>query len=258
MTRVGPIAAIRAGLRVFLSRFPLLMGVWLLILGLNQLIGWVIPARFYLAAFAAQVMIFGPLYVGQFFVTLQVIRGKEAGIGGLLEGFNRWGAVVGLYLLFYFTIAILLSLSMGFSDPVAFPVALAIGVVVAVAIGLTFAFVPILLVDRKHPETPMSISRALRVGMELTRRRRWTLFAVVLLLSLPIVVVLSADAIAFHAFAITIPGWIITLLSVVCGALFVGPVSTASIAVVYEVALSDHLGHQAASDVEGGASPPRE
>ena len=240
MIRVTTFSALRAGIQVFIRRFPLLMGVWVIILVLNQLIDLAIPDQFTLAAAAAQVMLFGPLYVGQYFVTLRVLRKQPTRIGDLLEGFNRWGTIMGMYIAFFVAAVLVVSLLGALLGLAGYGLA----VVFLVLLSLTYAFVPILLVDRDHPNAPMSLTEALLASAVLARGRRRVLFGITFLLALPIVLLFTADYVAINVFETSIPFWLYTVLELLSGTLFIGPVSAASFAVVYEAALTGSLGRR--------------
>ena len=240
MNRVTAIGALRAGIQVFIHRFPLLMGVWIIILGLNQLISLVIPARFTLAAAAAQVMIFGPLYVGQYFVTLRALRDQPTRIGDVLEGFSRWGTIIGMYLAFVLVAALAISLLGALLGLIGY----ALATLFLALLSLTYAFVPILLVDRDHPKAPFRLTEALSAGALLARGRRLVLFCITLLLGIPFLLLFAGDYIALAFFDTEIPTWLYTILALLGGMLFIGPVSAASFAVVYEAALTSSLGHR--------------
>ena len=214
-------SCLRDGINAFLRRFPLLMGAWILILGVQQLVDLLIPDAYAWAEMPIYVVLVAPLYAGQYLLSYKVVRGEAATFHDLFQGFHRWGTLVGVSLVTSIVVV----------------VGTLLLVIPGIIWALMFAFAPIVVLD---PWTPDGVSRrvavfdALGTSKDLTKGYKGTLFGVAFLLGLPTIAISVLLTLKAYNPAFPISLWMLELLALLSGALFVGPIASTSFMVAYD------------------------
>jgi uncharacterized membrane protein len=212
-------SALRSGFDAFTKRLPLLLGAWFVILILQQIIDLLIPDAFPLLQTIVTLIVLAPLYAGQQYLALKVVRDEPVTFREFAVGLHRWGPVVGGYVIV--TLLTVLG-TLLFIIP---------GIIVAV----TYAFVLIRLVDASSSSVPGGVVDAMRDSSRLTRGYRGTLFGIGLLLAIPALVL--GAFIWLSVFNPGIPTWLVDVIALLTGTLFLGPVQATSFMVVYDRAV---------------------
>jgi len=217
-------AALREGFDAFTRRLPLLLGVVVVLLAVQQVIDLLIPDSLVLLEWMVTVIVLSPLYAGQYLIALKVVRREPVLFKELIAGASQIGPIVGAYLL------VTLLTVLGF-------VALFIpGIIVALA----YSFTLIRFLDPKCGETPLRASEAMRDSARITKGYRGTLFGIGFLLAIPLVIVVILQTMSFYN--PLFPSWIAEIIAIFSGALFFGPVQATSYMVVYDYALKHPRG----------------
>ena len=216
--------ALREGFDAFTRRLPLLLGVVLVLLAVQQGIDLLIPDSLVLLEWVIMVIVLSPLYAGQYLIALKVVRNEPVVFKELFSGASQLGPIVGAYVL------ITLLTVLGF-------VALIIpGIIVALA----YSFTLIRFLDPKGSETPLRASEAMRDSVRITRGYRGTLFGIGFLLAIPLVLLVILQTMSYYN--PLFPAWIGEIIALFSGALFFGPVQATSYMVVYDHALNHPRG----------------
>lgn len=214
-------SCLRDGINAFLRRFPLLMGAWIVILGVQQLVDLLIPDLYALAELPIYVVLVAPLYAGQYLLSYKVVRGEAVTFREFFRGFNRWGTLIG--------VSLITSLIVG--------IGMMLLVIPGIAWALMFAFAPIVVLD---PWTPDGVPRrvgvfdALRTSRDLTKGYKGTLLGVAFILGLPTIAITVLLTIKAYNPGFPISLWMLELLALLSGALFVGPIASTSYMVAYD------------------------
>lgn len=208
--------ALREGLDAFTRRLPLLLGVWLVVLVVQQIIGLLVPDDLLWVEALLLMLILPPLHAGQYRVALKVVRSERCTFSSFLDGIRRWNAVLPAYLL----IGVLTGLGL-----------LAL-IVPGILVALAFSFTLICLLDEDAHGRRFSALEAMRESLHLTHGYRGIVFGIGLLLAVPYI--LLTLLVVLDALNPAIPSWILELVAVLSGTLFLGPVQATSLAVVYD------------------------
>lgn len=208
--------ALRAGLDAFIGRMPLLLGAWLLILGCQQAIDLLVPDTYGWIEVLITMIALAPLYAGQRLLALKAVRREPAVFADLFVGLRHWGPILGANLL----VGSLMLL--GF---VAF-------IVPGIIVGVMYSFVMIRLLDSRDGERRVRVTEAMAESAKYTRGYRTTIFGVGFVLVMPYVVLGMLMAMSAH-----IAPWILELVVLLSGTLFLGPVQATSVMAVYDHAL---------------------
>jgi hypothetical protein len=211
--------ALKAGFDAFTQRLPLLLGAWIVILAIQQAIDLLVPDSFVVLKLAITLIGLAPLYAGQQVLALKVVRRERGTFKDFFLGWRRWVAVSVSYLLV--TGLTLLGLML-FILP-------------GILIALSYAFVLIILVDPSREGPPPPILEALRESSRLSRGHRGTLFGISLLLALPVAVL--SLFLLLSASNPGIPPWLVDVIALLSGTLFLGPVQVTSFMIVYSHAI---------------------
>ena len=216
-------SCLREGIDTLVRRFPLLLGAWLVLLAVQQVIDLVAPAVGPRAWFYVllSVALLAPLYAGQYYLVLRVVRNEPAAFRDLFQGFGYWVPVAGVQVLTLLTVAA------GFL----------LLVIPAIIFAVMFAWASIVVLDPltgSESRPRIGPVEAMRRSKELTAGYRGTLFGISLLLSLPLIVLMIAVSISSASPNVTIPLWAIELFALLSGTLFLGPLHTASYMVAYD------------------------
>lgn len=213
-------AALREGLDVFTRRLPLLMGAWLVILACQQVIDLLIPDSLLLIQSLIQMAILAPLYAGQHLLALKVVRREPVVFKELFTGLSKWSPILLAYLL----VGLLTLLgSVAFIIP---------GIIVA----LMYSFMLIRFLDPQEGERAVRVTEAMSESARITKGYRGTIFGIGLLLAIPYMVLGILLWISTNN--PSIPGWLIEIVAILSGTLFLGPVQATSYMVVYDHALN--------------------
>lgn len=216
--------ALREGFDAFTRRLPLLMGAWIVILVCQQAIDLLIPDSLMLVEYIVAMIVLAPLYAGQHLLALKVVRREPVVFRELFAGLSKLWPILPAYLL----VALLTML--GF-------VALIIpGIIVA----LMYSFVLIRFLDPKEGKRTVRVFEALSESSQITKGYRGTIFGIGLLLAIPYMVLVVLVWIS--TYDASIPSWVIEIVAVLSGTLFLGPVQAASYMVVYDRALNHPRG----------------
>jgi len=214
-------SCLRQGINVLAQDLPLLLGAWLVILGVQQLIDLLIPASWIGVGLLAQIVVLAPLYAGQYLLTLRVVRNQPAKFQDLFRGFPFWGTLA--------AVSLLSSLATG----IGFILLIVPGIVWA----LMFSFAPIVVLDRgdtSEKTARIGAVEAMKCSKDLTEGYRGTLFGISLLLVLPSLVVIVLLSLSASTPEFAIPTWAIELFALLSGTLFLGPLHAASYMVAYD------------------------
>ena len=212
--------ALRNGFDAFTARLPLLLGAWLVILACQQVIDLLIPDSLLLVESAISMIVLAPLYAGQHLLALKVVRGEPVAFKELFAGMSKLGPILGGY----FLVGLLTVLgSVAFIIP---------GIIVA----LMYSFVLIRFLDPREGTRTVRPTEAMSESARITKGYRGTLFGIGLLLAIPYIVLGALLWMSFYD--PSIPAWVIEIVAVLSGALFLGPVQATSFMVVYDYAVS--------------------
>lgn len=215
--------ALRDGFDAFTGQLPLLLGAWLVILVCQQVIRLLVPDSAIWLQLVAM-MILAPLYAGQYLLALKVVRREPVVFKELFDGMSQIGPIVAAY----FLVSLL---------TVVGTVALIIpGVIVA----LMYSFVLIRFLDPKEGTRTLRVTDAMQESADITRGYRGTLFGIGLLLAIPYIVWGILFSLSLHD--PSIPTWVIEIVGILSGTLFLGPVAATSYMVVYDHALKHPRG----------------
>lgn len=212
--------ALREGFDAFTRRLPLLMGAWLVILACQQVIDLLIPDSMMLVESVISMIVLAPLYAGQHLLALKVVRREPVVFKELFTGRSNLGPIVLAYLLVG-----LLTL-LGF---VAF-------IIPGIIVALMYSFVLIRFLDPDEKTRAVKISEAMSESTRITRGYRGTIFGIGVLLAIPYMVLVILLWIS--TYDPSIPTWVIEVVAILSGALFLGPVQATSFMVVYDHALN--------------------
>ncbi len=217
-------AALREGFDAFTRRLPLLMGAWIVILVCQQVIDLLIPDSLMLLEYVLSMIVLAPLYAGQHLLALKVVRREPVVFRELFAGLSKWWPILLAYLL------VGLLTMLGF---VAF-------IIPGIIVALMYSFVLIRFLDSKEGTRTVRISEALSESAQITRGYRGTIFGIGLLLAIPYMVLVVLVWIS--TYDASIPNWVIEIVAILSGTLFLGPVQAASYMVVYDRALNHPRG----------------
>jgi uncharacterized membrane protein len=208
------------GIGVFAEHLPLLLGAWLVVLAVQQLIDLAVPDRWIEIELLLDIVLLAPLYAGQLLLALKAVRNEPASFRDLFRGFRRWVtlSVVSLFAS--------LAAALGFF----------LLIVPGIVWALMFAFGPIVVLDRPDAAGQVGPLTALRRSRELTEGSRLTLFGISLLLGLPAILFSSLLLASAYVPQLRIPYWAVELFLLLSGSLFLGPVQATSYMVVYDEA----------------------
>ena len=248
MERITATQALSVGFRAFKTRPLLLAGIGLGIGGvaicgtfIDSLWGDVVGVFFTLG-------VLYPLQAGLERVCLDVLRQRGTGPRAFLGVGKRWGSLAIAsairYAPMFVTTLIFGRDAVDSLSPALLVLPLSIA---GTIISLIFAFAPILLLDRENPiasSEPIGLRAALRNSTRLTRGRKGTLFAIPLLVGIPIFVIVL---IALIPLAIagnwesgvltrTVP---VAVIFAISGAFFLPWISASTMA-VFAKAVSEH------------------
>lgn len=213
-------SCLREGVSALARRFPLLVGAWLVIYAIQRLLLVAVPDEYMLVRTLLEAIVLAPLYAGQYLLALKVVRDEPVRFGEFLDGFARVWPVVGA--------SLLVSVAVG--------AGLLLLVIPGLVWAITFAFSPILLVDRSLPAgRQLGAIESLYESARLTKGHRWTLFGIAFLLSIPTLIYTALAYLSvYYPDLITLPQWAIELFLLFGGFLFVGPLYATSFMVVYD------------------------
>lgn len=216
--------ALREGFDAFTRQLPLLLGVVLVLLAVQQIIDLVIPDSFIWWQSIATLAVLSPLYAGQYLIALKVVRGEPVVFKELFAGMSQLGPIVGAYLLVTF-LTLLGAVAL---------------VIPGIIVALMYSFTLIRFLDPKEGERSLRATEALGESARITRGYRGTLFGISVLLGIPmaILIILQLISISNPLF----PSWILEIVTLFSGALFLGPVQATSYMVVYDHALQHPRG----------------
>ena len=217
---ISPWSCLRQGVEVLVRRFPLLFGVWLVILAAQQLIDLVTPEGWVWAGLAVQVVVLAPLYAGQFLLALRVLRNEPAAFADVVQAMARWPTLAAIAVV----TALLASVGM------------VLLIIPGIVWALTFAFAPIVVLDRSRnaDASQVGVFAAMARSKELTAGHRGTLFGISFLLAIPTIVIAALVIASAYVPTLRIPYWAIELFSLFSGTLFLGPLHAASYMVAYD------------------------
>jgi uncharacterized membrane protein len=210
-------SCLREGVDVIVRRLPLFLGAWILVFVVQQAIRVAFPYSgpwAWLNLVLLPVLL-APLYAGQYFIALQVARGKPVNYRDLFRGFSQWRTIALVFILTALAVTgggLLL-------------------VIPGIIFALMFTWAPILVLDPEEVGANRRIRavEAMRESKELTTGYRGVLFGIGILLLLPSVVLTYMVSLSP-----AIPPWAIQLLRLLSGTLFLGPLHAASYMVAYE------------------------
>jgi len=217
-------AALREGFDAFTRQLPLLMGAWIVILVCQQVIDLLIPDSLMLVEYMLSMVVLAPLYAGQHLLALKVVRREPVVFRELFCGLSKWWPIIPAYLL------VGLLTMLGF---VAF-------IIPGIIVALMYSFVLIRFLDPKEGRRTVRVSEALSESARITKGYRGTIFGISLLLAIPYMVLVVLVWISTYDFSI--PNWVIEIVAILSGTLFLGPVQAASYMVVYDRALNHPRG----------------
>ena len=216
--------ALREGFDAFTRRLPLLLGVVLVLLAVQQVIDLLIPDSFLWLKSLVAVLVLSPLYAGQYLIALKVVRREPVVFKELFAGRSQIGPIMGAYVL----VTLLTVLG-----------AIAL-VIPGIIVALAYSFTLIRFLDPKGGGRSVTATEAMKDSARITRGYRGTLFGISLLLFIPSILVLSLGGLSLYD--PIVPKWIIEIISLLSGALFFGPVAATSYMVVYDHALKHPRG----------------
>ena len=216
--------ALREGFDAFTTRLPLLLGVWLVILACQQVIDLLIPDSMMWIEFVISIIVLAPLYAGQHLLALKVVRKEPVVFKELFAGTSHLGPILGAYLL----VQLLTVLG-----------AIAL-IIPGIIVALIYAFVLIRFLDPEEGSRTVGATQAMSESARITKGYRGTIFGIGLLLALPYLVLVVLLWISTYDSAI--PTWVIEIVAILSGTLFLGPVQATSLMVVYDHAVKHPRG----------------
>lgn len=239
MIRVFP--TLRAGVDLFLSRFPLMMGALLIVMAVRVGVGLIpeVPYLGTLVRSAVSLILLAPLTVGQSWIALRVVRGEPASIRDLFRGYSRWGTLVGISLMTNITVG----------------VGTLLLIVPGIVWGLALMFAPVAALDAQTPDgsqRKLGVFDALQESQGMTKGIKGALFGISLILGLPMAASLVVTLLSRFAPGVEIPGWVSQLLPLLTGVLFMGPIGATSFMIIYDKIAG--LARQAYEDSSGDDS----
>lgn len=220
---IRALPTLRAGIDIFTRHLPLLLGSWLVILAAQQAIALLIPdgTGWNLLQSLLTVVTVGPLYAGQYWIALRIVREEPTSIRELFHGFSRWGSLVG--------VSLLTSLAVG------------IGFLLLVVPGIVWAlallFGPICVLDGRKPDgTPTKTGTfdALQESQDITKGYKGALFRVAFIFAIPTVILAVFNLLYVYVPGFPIPYWAIQMLSLLAGTFFLSPISAVCYMIVYD------------------------
>ena len=216
--------ALREGFDAFTRRLPLLLGVVLVLLAVQQIIDLLIPDSLVLLEWIVTVIVLSPLYAGQYLIALKVVRKEPVVFKELLAGMSQIGPIVGAYLL------VTLLTVLGFAALI----------IPGIIVALAYSFTLIRFLDPKGDGQSVTATEAMRDSVRITRGYRGTLFGIGFLLAIPLVLLVILQTVSIYN--PLFPPWIAEIIAIFSGALFFGPVQATSYMVVYDYALQHPRG----------------
>lgn len=216
--------ALREGFDAFITRLPLLLGAWLVILVCQQVIDLLIPDYAMWLELVVSSLVLAPLYAGQHLLALKVVRKEPVEFKELFEGMPQLGAILGAY----FLVNLLTLLGT------------VVFIIPGILVALTYAFVLIRFLDPKEGKRALRPTEAMRESARITKGYRGTIFGIGLLLAIPYIVLVVLLSIS--AASSSIPAWVIEIVAILSGSLFLGPVQATSLMVVYDHAIEHPRG----------------
>jgi uncharacterized membrane protein len=211
--------ALREGFDAFTRRLPLLLGVVLVLLAVQQVIDLLIPDSLVLLESIVTAVVLSPLYAGQYLIALKVVRREPVVFKELLAGAPQLGPIVGAYVL-----VTLLTVLGAFAL-----------VIPGIIVALAYSFTLIRFLDPKEGTRSLRATEVMGESVCITRGYRGTLFGIGFLLGIPLVLLVVLQAASFYN--PLFPSWIVEIIALFSGALFLGPVQATSYMVVYDYAL---------------------
>lgn len=211
--------ALREGFDVFVRRFPLLFGAGLVILACQQAIYLLIPETLWWVQSLLSAVVLAPLFAGQYLLAVKVVRCEPAAFRDLFAGMSKWGPIC----LAYFVVVLLSTLGT------------LLFIVPGIILALMYSFVLIRFLDPREGDRRLGVADAMSESSRITKGYRGSLFGITLLLAIPYIVL--AIILSLVALDYGIPRWLIDVIAVFGGFLFIGPVQAASFMVVYDYAL---------------------
>lgn len=215
--------ALRDGFDAFTRRLPLLLGAWLVILACQQVIRLLVPDSMIWLQLMVMIVL-APLHAGQYLLALKVVRREPVIFKELFEGMSQVGPLIGAYFL------VNLLTILGF---VAF-------IIPGIIVALMYSFVLIRFLDPKEGTRTLQVAEAMRESVYITKGYRGTLFGIGFLLAIPYMVLFFL--LWMSTYDSSIPAWVIELVTILSGTLFLGPVAATSYMVVYDHALGHPRG----------------
>ncbi|HDS28937.1 MAG TPA: hypothetical protein ENN96_00465 [Candidatus Acetothermia bacterium] len=161
--------ALREGFDAFARRLPLLLGVWTVVLIVQQTVSLLVPDQWLWLEALLLALLLPPLHAGQYRVALRVVRGERCTFSSFVEGIRRWKDALPAYLL----IGVLTALGL---------FAL---IVPGILVALAFSFTLLCLLDEEARGRRLSALEAMRESLQLTRGYRGVVFGMGLLLAVP-------------------------------------------------------------------------
>jgi len=216
--------ALREGFDAFTRRLPLLLGVVLVLLAVQQVIDLLIPDSLVWFESIVTVIILSPLYAGQYLIALKVVRREPVVFKELFAGMSQIGTIVGAYVL-----VTLLTVLGSFAL-----------VIPGIIVALMYSFTLIRFLDPKEGARTLRATEALRESARITRGYRGTLFGIGFLLGIPLAILIILQTVSVYN--PLFPSWIAEIIALFSGALFFGPVQAASYMVVYDHAVTHPRG----------------
>jgi len=216
--------ALREGFDAFTRRLPLLLGVVLVLVAVQQIIDLLIPDSLVLLESIVTAIVLSPLYAGQYLIALKVVRREPVVFKELFDGVSQIGPIVGAYVL-----VTLLTILGAFAL-----------VIPGIIVALMYSFTLIRFLDPKEGTRSLRATEALRESAGITRGYKGTLFGIGLLLGIPLVILIILQTVSVYN--PLFPSWIAEIITLFSGALFFGPVQATSYMVVYDHALQHPRG----------------
>jgi len=211
--------ALRDGFDAFTTRLPLLLGAWLVILVCQQVIDLLIPDSMILLETVILLVVLAPIYAGQHLLALKVVRREPVAFKELFAGMSKLAPLLGAYCLV--TLLTILGIA-------AF-------IIPGILVALMFSFVLIRFLDPKEGERAVRVTQALSESRRITTGYRGTLFGIGFLLGIPYMIL--SLVLWMSAYNTGIPAWLVEVIAILSGTLFLGPVQATSFMVVYDHAL---------------------
>ncbi|MCK5246657.1 hypothetical protein KAR02_07145 [Candidatus Bipolaricaulota bacterium] len=216
--------ALREGFDAFTRRLPLLLGVVLVLLAVQQVIDLLIPDSFLWLKSLVAVLVLSPLYAGQYLIALKVVRREPVVFKELFAGRSQIGPIMGAYVL----VTLLTVLG-----------AIAL-VIPGIIVALAYSFTLIRFLDPKGGGRSVTATEAMKDSARITRGYRGTLFGISFLLGIPLAILVILQTVSIYN--PLFPSWIAEIVAIFSGALFFGPVQATSYMVVYDHALNHPRG----------------